>query len=219
MPGNGWWCCCGCIEFTDTFIRDDAATLGGNWTYTGGGAAGISSNRAYITAGEAYYNSGLPDDEGSFAMSIVVDSPQDNDIYDVIISFDGGTSESLVARFEVDAGNSVWLISLRSDAAELVSDSTELIAGCGVYQEAFLAGRTFVVSYDREVFRVGGTTPEFPHYELWTCEATPSNTDIRIGFRHGGGPNTLYFDNFWISDHYMHDKTCPAYGCLCGLEL
>ena len=218
MPG-GSWCCCDCLQAADYFARTDAATLGAGWTESGGSDLGIDTERCYITTGHAYFNTPMPDPQGSFILSFTVDTPQDGDVYEVIISWDGGTTEKLRARFEVeDTTTHQWIQSLFVDGSEEIADDDEIIAGCNTWQEEFLSGRTFKVSYDRAVFRVGGTTPEYPHYELWTCVAPDTAADIRIGLQHGGGGSTIYFDDFEISDHYVHNQKCPAYGCVCGLD-
>jgi len=219
---DGWWCCCPCLQDTDDFDRASAATLGAEWTASGGASLGIYDDQyCYITSGHAYFNTALPDTQGSFIMSFGAVNPQDGDVYEVIISWDGGTTEKLRARFEADIANNAWIISLFVDGGEEIADDDEIIAGCGTYQEEFAAigaDRGFSVSYDRAVFRVGGTTPEFPHYELWTCVAPDTAADIRIGLQHGGGGGTIYFNDFFISDHYVHNAKCPAYGCVCGLD-
>lgn len=211
-------CCCDCVQWADYFGRDAATTLGGDWYYHGAGEAGtrgFPNWDAYITSGVAYFNYPLPDK--AFAASFAVVTPQDGDIFELCVTDDPTTpGADDYFRFEVDDGATpLWIQSIHG-SGPAVYDSTELITGAGTYQEPFNADRSFIVSFDREVLRIGGTTPEWPHYELWTCSST-GTTNPYFGIRHGGGPNTLYFDSFEIIDHYVHNRVCPHYGCLCGL--
>ena len=212
-------CCCDCIQWRDDFTRDADTTLGSDWYYHGSGEAGTRGSPnwdAYITSGVAYFNYPLPDQ--SFVASFTVVTPQDGDIIEFCVTDDPTTAGcNDYCRFEVDAPgapNNWWIQSIHGSGS--VYDTTELISGAGTYQEAFLSTREFIISFDRHVLRVSDTTPDHPHYELWVCSTTGTDTPY-FGIRHGGGPNTLYFDSFFISDHFVHNPTCPAYGCVCGL--
>ena len=211
-------CCCDCVQWTDIFGRDAASTLGDNWIYHGAGEAGTRGAPnwdAYITSGVAYFNFPLPD--SAFVATFNFITPQDNDIIEFCVTDDPTTADcDDFFRFEVeDTVTNKWIQSIHGSAGSLYDDD-ELIAGAGTYQDAFSSSREFLVSFDRAVLRISSTTPEWPHYELWDCSTTATNNPY-FGIRHGGGPNTLYFDTFFISDHYVHNRICPHYGCVCGL--
>lgn len=209
-------CCCGeCVEYEDGFYREDTPAgtgWGSGWDHSNG-TGNIESDRGKLTAGYMIFNQSLPDSQGSGLLNINFYDSQDGDIYDVYMAWNN-PSEYLVARFRVN--DPWWEISIRKAGGNWVDDHTELIPGCGTHQQPFLAGGWAATSYDRTIFRVGGTTPEaFAHYELWNCLGLVGPTVNKVGVGHGGGPRALYFDNLWISDHYAHDRTCPFYGCVC----
>jgi len=158
----------------------------------------------------------LPDPQGSFLVQFDTVSPQDDDRYEVHILWDGSTA-SLKASFEVDDTNGLWICGLWTGGSWYYDD-VEMLSGCGTSQYAFLAGRTFHMSYDREIFRIGGETPSGIHHEFWKCKTHPTSATTKVALVHGGGPNTLYWDNFTVIDHYAHDRNCPFEGCVCGGE-
>lgn len=209
-------CCCyvGCWADGDDFNRADTPVgsgWGSKWDSTNG-VGNISSNRGKLDSGYMVFNQSLPDNEGSCLAKITVDSPQDDDVYEVHIAWKDAT-HYLGFRFEVDG--SWWVQSLSSAGGSWFSDDVEVISGCGTYQDAFLAGREFAMSYDREVLRIGGTSFSSPHYEMWGCYDVTWSPSNKIVLAHGGGPRPIYFDSFWVSDHFVHDPTCPFYGCVC----
>lgn len=214
-------CCCDCQSFSDNFNRDDTGVgtgWGPLWDHSNG-TGNISSNTAKLDSGYMVFEQELPDKEGSALVDIAVVNPQDGDIYDIYLAWKSIT-EFLGARFEVDGGNSKWIQQISSMGISGTSDvwfkdDVELISGCGTFQEEFVGAKDFSVSYDREVLRIGGTSPEDPHYELWGCYEvtwTPAN---KVVLAHGGGPRSIFFDNFAISDHFVHNSVCPFYGCVC----
>lgn len=210
MGGKHNKCCCACDVASDNFNRADGA-LGADWTATG--TAAIDTNTAKITSGTIKYSQEVVDSQGSFVVTFDTVDSLDGDIYDFFVWNSAGTV-LLTARFQADTTSGNWIISLRQGAGAWYSDDVEILTGCGTYQEPFLAGRTFTISYDRNIFRVGGTTPTQPHYELWQCY---SAVDVaKVGFGHGGGPRAIWIDNFSLSDHYVHNVMCPYPGCLCG---
>lgn len=209
-------CCCDCLTHSDNFDRDDTG-VGTGWgpLWDHSNATGnIDTNRGRLDAGYMIFQQPLPDLQGSALVDIEVVNPQDGDMYDVYLAWKSVT-EFLGARFEVDGGNTLWIQQLQKAGGAWFKDDVELIGGCGTFQEAFGGGQEFFVSYDRKVLRIGGTTPEDPHYELWGCYEVTWTPAIKIVLAHGGGPRSIFFDNFAISDHYAHNRTCPFYGCVC----
>ncbi len=204
--------CCGeCIVGEDNFNRADGS-LGPDWTASG--TAAIDGNTAKITSGTIKYAQGVVDPLGSFIVTFETIDSVDGDIYDFFV-WDASGTVLLTARFEADGTSGNWIISLRQGAGAWYSDNVEMISGCGTYQEPFLSGREFTISYDRTNFRVGGTTPTQPHYELSQCYDVGADV-AKVGFGHGGGPIPISIDNFILSDHYVHNHDCPYPGCLCG---
>lgn len=203
--------CCGCVVGADNFNRADGS-LGADWTASD--TAAIDGNTAKITSGTIKYAQEVVDPLGAFVVTFDTVDSVDGDIYDFFV-WDSSGTVLLTARFQADSASGNWIISLRVGAGAWYADDVEMISGCGTYQEPFLAGRTFTVSYDRKVFRVGGTTPTSPHYELFICADVGADV-AKVGFGHGGGPIAIWIDNFSLSDHYVHNHSCPYPGCLCG---
>lgn len=211
-------CCCNCVQYTDDFFRADDPTGWGELWDTTEAVAEVVGYTGKLTEGYAIYKLSLPDPEGSGIVAVELYDPQDGDIYDVYLAW-RSTTNYLVARFQADAASGYWINSLQKHGSgSWWADNVEMMAGCGTYQEPFMSSRTFIVSYDRGVLRIGGNTPEFPHYEHWLCCDVSYGLPNKIGLAHGGGPRPIYFDNFFASDHYVHNVTCPYYGCVCGVE-
>ena len=209
-------CCCGCPYVEDDFNRDDSDDLGVLWVPNED--ARIVDKTLEIDADYVICKQAIWDSEGSFLLTIGIDDPvDDDDIYDVVLlnkHIDTYTEKYRI-RFTPSSVTGYWTVGYKaSGEATFWTDDVELISGCGTYQEEYLAGRRFSISFDRLVMRVGGTTPDAPHYEFWKCEDYDNWTHVALG--HGGGPRPVKFNYFWLSDHWVHNPLCPFWGCTCG---
>ncbi len=212
-------CCCFCPEKSDNFQRSNSEDLGPLW-YPSDDAR-IVDWTMEIDEGMVVFRTPIWDSQGSFLASITIDDPvDDSDVYDVVLvkkESDDSFTEKYRIRFDPDTTSGWWTTGFKeAGEANFYKDDEELITGCGTYQMEFLAGRTFNLSYDREVIRVGGLTPTFPHYEFWRCMENADWTHIALS--HGEGPRPVRFDVFHIIDHWVHDRRCPFWGCVCGGE-
>lgn len=186
---------------------------GSGWD-TSAATASISNGRGKLTAGYAIHQSALPDALGSGLLTVDVVAPQQGDAYDLYLAW-ADPAAYLVARVEVDG--LYWKQSIRAAGGAWFSDDVEVIAGCGTKREPFLGARSFTLHYDRETLAIGGTVADSAAYVLWQCQSVSWTPPNKVGLGHGGGPRAIYFDNVVASDHYVHNPTCPWYGCRCGV--
>ena len=224
-------CCCGCVQFLDEFERpSNPDNLGPQWEIVDGKVGdwqivnGVSG-RAVSADGMAIFIPTLPDVQGSMFVHVDLFEPDYDDIFDVILSYKD-ENNFLFARFQSPAEGApeYWRQGVGKVSGgvegEIYWDDQELTLGCGSLQQAFMWGatRTVVIHYDRAVLEISGTSIGWTHYGLWHCHdsfGSANNPTNRAGLRHGGGPRDIAFDNFFISEHYRTNPTCPDGGCRC----
>jgi hypothetical protein len=163
-----------------------------------------------------------PDTQGSFFIEFDATNMQDGDIHEIVFAWEDEDNYWFM-RFESDDTNNCRMsIGQVSGGVETsFDDHTPKDANCdGVH----LAERqdppiqppqflSFIVTYDRATIQAN-TISDADTGDLWKCVNIDVSGGRRIGMRHNpGNTGSIYFSRFFFSDHYVHDRTCPDYGC------
>ena len=132
-------CCCGCPFVEDDFVRANSDDLGPMWVPNEDARivdATLEIDDAYVICTQKIWDS-----QGSFLLTVYIDDPvDDDDVYDIVLlkKNNGTYTEKYRIRFDPDSITGYWTIGYKAAGeADFWTDDVELIAGCGIYQEAF----------------------------------------------------------------------------------
>jgi hypothetical protein len=237
MPWFGAGCCRGspgCSNYTDDFDRDNSTDLGPDWEEDGD--AEISGNTLKITSGKVIFQRKIWDPWGGAIIRPIMKNIQDGDIYRIIINFEGTLGGADESYYYADlTASTVGNVPCKIELYRHENGSDELLATTepsGDCQEFFYEQPNLVQGSDRQfnlywgtkynpaLEQAGGMLKAWIGYQdqgqwpAWACaEATGERGKVGLG--HGGGPRPIYFDDFLVEDHCLHDSDCPCMSCTC----
>lgn len=201
-------CCCGCVEYTDTFDRDNSDDLT-YWTETTGDWE-ISANQlveAGTSGSIAIYDTELPTQWMRATIEII--DEQEGDVYKLYVSWLNAANH-VYAMYEVGAGT--YTLSIHSVIAGV---DTELDTVTETLQEGGKSPRQFSICNAEEI-----TSASVDDSSLCTVFSEPgTSVDTNAKYAGVGHENSheTTFDN-WYTGEANYDKDCPCFHTECECE-
>jgi hypothetical protein len=199
-------CCCGCLEYTDDFGRSDSTNLGERWSEKLGDWEIDTEHlvEAGTLSAKLLFLLPMP----TAAMIVAIDTIDEavGDKYKIYIGHDHPDEEnpnSYWVTFEVvlDEGQRKANLAAGYNDTTLRTASLVPLTGTSRTFGACLAGGYIIA-------RVGGTpcVDQMYGYGLPALAEQPGGRYAGVG---NPGGTAITLDNWWISDHYAHNKNCP----------
>lgn len=222
-------CCCGCVEYSDSFNRDDNDLVGPEWieadeplepTYQR-----IVDNSLEITENWVRYHAPAPDIPVIISVKLLNISEQQK--YGVRFCWNIKTDEYLLVTYQSRGAGlqaQILIYEVLSSGTTLIYDSDGPIPGperCVGLWTSESTGETTDDTIDLYICYNGAAVNVYTQVSgsyghSWGL--VPPSLDGKYVGLEADSSNTLpiRFDNFFFQDHYLHDPTCPECPCLPG---